>query len=142
MILALPNGYDTDIGESGHKLSGGQRQRIGIARALYGDPRFVVLDEPNSNLDTGGEEALVASLVELKRRNVTVIIVAHRPNILGIVDKMLALRDGAVESYGPRAEVIQRYLARTMRAPQPNVVPLAPAGPHTPSQDQSARGGE
>ena len=142
MILSLPNGYDTDIGEAGHKLSGGQRQRIGIARALYGDPRLVVLDEPNSNLDTGGEEALVATLIELKRRNVTVVIVAHRPNILGIVDKMLALRDGAAESYGPRAEVIQRYVARTMRASQPNVVPLTPAVPHTPLHDQSARGGE
>jgi PrtD family type I secretion system ABC transporter len=142
MILALPNGYDTDIGESGHKLSGGQRQRIGIARALFGDPRFVVLDEPNSNLDTGGEEALVGTLVELKRRNVTVIIVAHRPNILGIIDKMLALRDGTVESYGPRAEVMQRYLARNVRAPQPNVVPLSPAAPHMAPGGQAAAGRE
>jgi PrtD family type I secretion system ABC transporter len=142
MILALPNGYDTDIGEAGHKLSGGQRQRIGIARALYGDPRFIVLDEPNSNLDAGGEEALVVTLVELKKRGVTVVIVAHRPSILGAIDKMLALREGTVESYGPRAEVMQRYLARTMRPPPANVVPLAPAGPHAPAHDQSARGGD
>jgi ABC-type protease/lipase transport system fused ATPase/permease subunit len=148
MILALPSGYDTDIGEAGHKLSGGQRQRVGIARALYGDPRFVVLDEPNSNLDTIGEEALVGTLVELKKRGVTVIIVAHRPSILGAIDKMLALRDGTAEAYGPRAEVMQRYLARNVRPPQPNVVPLTPAGPHgaptahSAPQDQSARAGE
>ncbi len=146
MILSLPQGYDTDIGESGHKLSGGQRQRIGIARALYGDPRFVVLDEPNSNLDTAGEEALVGTLVELKKRGATVVIVAHRPNILGAIDKMLALREGTVESYGPRAEVMQRYLARTARPPQPNVVPLAHGGvpppPHVSIAEQSARRGE
>ncbi|MGD0191329.1 MAG: type I secretion system permease/ATPase [Rhizomicrobium sp.] len=147
MILALPKGYDTDIGESGHRLSGGQRQRIGIARALYGEPRFVVLDEPNSNLDTMGEEALVGTLIELKKRGVTVVIVAHRPNILGAIDKMLALRDGTAESYGPRAEVMQRYLARSVRSPQPNVVPLAAGGgapppPHAPGPDQNVRRGE
>ena len=142
MILSLPNGYDTDIGESGHKLSGGQRQRIGIARALYGDPRFVVLDEPNSNLDTGGEEALVVTLGELKRRSVTVVIVAHRPNILAAIDKMLVLNQGAVESYGPRAEVMQRYTVRQARPQQANVVPLAQAGPHPAPHDQGARGAD
>jgi PrtD family type I secretion system ABC transporter len=128
MILQLSNGYDTDIGESGAKLSGGQRQRIGIARALYGDPRFVVLDEPNSNLDAAGEEALLQTLIELKRRNVTVVIVAHRPSILGAVDKMLAMRDGAVEAFGPRNEVIQKYTPRGP-APRPTVVPLQASAP-------------
>jgi PrtD family type I secretion system ABC transporter len=131
MILSLPNGYDTEIGEAGHKLSGGQRQRIGIARALYGEPRFVALDEPNSNLDGAGEEALVTTLAELKRRAVTVVIVAHRPSVLGSVDKLLALRDGTVESFGPRTEVIQKYLARPAR-PATNVVTLTP--------DQGTRG--
>ncbi len=145
MILALPNGYDTEIGEDGHKLSGGQRQRIGIARALYGDPRYVVLDEPNSNLDTAGEQALVATLVELRKRNVTVIIVAHRPMILGALEKIIVMRDGFLEAFGPRAEILQRIAARQQgRGPQANVVPLAAAGSHHPSANEAsgAKGGE
>jgi ABC-type protease/lipase transport system fused ATPase/permease subunit len=136
MILALPQGYDTDIGESGAKLSGGQRQRLGIARAMYGDPRFIVLDEPNSNLDAAGEEALLITLAELKRRNVTVIIVAHRPSILAAVDKMLALRDGQVEAFGPRNDVIQKYTPRQpAQRGQANVVPLQASGPMAPSAE-------
>jgi len=139
MILALPNGYDTDLGDAAHKLSGGQRQRIGIARALYGDPRFVVLDEPNSNLDTAGEEALVMTLAELKKRNVTTIVVAHRPAILATIDKILALRDGSVETFGTRAEVIQRYTAAARPAARPagpvNIVPMSAAAPHAPASE-------
>jgi ABC-type protease/lipase transport system fused ATPase/permease subunit len=109
LILRLPKGYDTDIGEAGQALSPGQRQRIALARALCGAPRLVVLDEPNANLDHKGEEALVRTLQLLKSERVTVVIVAHRPSLLRGVDKMLVLREGVVERFGPRAEVMARF---------------------------------
>ena len=119
MILELPKGYDTDIGTYGHSLSGGQSQRIGIARALYGDPKLVVLDEPNSNLDAAGEQALMVMLDGLKNDGVTVVMVAHRPSIIQNVDKMLALRaNGTVDAFGPRAEVMQRFTKSSPNRPQ------------------------
>ena len=128
MILSLPKGYDTDIGNYGHNLSGGQSQRIGIARALYGDPRLVVLDEPNSNLDSFGEEALLQTMVQLKSEKVTLVIVAHRSTILQNVDKMLVLRpNGTVDAFGPREKVVQRFSRGPGRA-LTNVVPLTPEG--------------
>jgi PrtD family type I secretion system ABC transporter len=128
MILGLPKGYDTDIGQRGHRLSGGQAQRIGIARALYGEPRFVVLDEPNANLDGAGEEALLFTLTTLKRDGVTVVIVAHRPSILSSVDKLLVLRsNGTVETFGPREEVMQKFTRRP--APPPQAQPAAQPQP-------------
>jgi PrtD family type I secretion system ABC transporter len=106
MILQLPEAYDTQLGEGGTVLSGGQRQRIALARALYGDPRVVVLDEPNANLDSAGEAALLASLADLKLRGVTVIMVTHKPALMARLDKLALLRNGALEMFGASATVM------------------------------------
>ena len=106
LILRLPEGYDTVIGATGGKLSGGQRQRIGLARALYGNPVLVVLDEPNSNLDEVGEAALEKALIQLKQKRTTVLIITHRNNVLSKVDKLLILNEGVLAVYGPRDQVI------------------------------------
>jgi ATP-binding cassette subfamily C protein/ATP-binding cassette subfamily C exporter for protease/lipase/ATP-binding cassette subfamily C protein EexD len=111
MIQRLPDGYETQIGEGGLRLSGGQRQRIGLARAVYGDPRLVVLDEPNSNLDQAGESALSTAIQDLKRRGVALIIVGHRPSTLAQADKIVLLREGRVELFGPRDATLQKLRA-------------------------------
>ncbi|MBW8268543.1 type I secretion system permease/ATPase [Caldovatus aquaticus] len=123
MILRLPQGYDTEIGDGGQHLSGGQRQLIGLARAMFGNPKLVVLDEPNSNLDGDAEAALLRALADLKRRGTTVVLVSHRPTLVQGVDKVLLLRDGAVEMFGPRAEVLKRL----MQPARPQEIPAAPS---------------
>lgn len=131
MILRLPQGYETEIGDGGQHLSGGQRQLIGLARAMFGAPRFVVLDEPNSNLDGDAESALLSALATLKAMGTTVVLVSHRPTLVQGVDKVLLLRDGAVEMFGPRAEVMKRL----MTAPRP-------AGPQGSPQGGPQGGGQ
>jgi ABC-type protease/lipase transport system fused ATPase/permease subunit len=119
MILRLPQGYDTPIGEAGALLSGGQRQRVGLARALYGDPRLVVLDEPNANLDAEGEEALRGALRTLKARGTTVVVIGHRPALMTQLDKLAVLKDGVIVVMGPSAAVLSRLRAAT--APRPRI---------------------
>ena len=109
-IMKLPKGYDMPIGASGSALSGGERQRIALARAVYGGPRFVLLDEPNSNLDAQGEKALQRAIDILKTCGTTVIVVAHRPSILRHIDKILVMQDGMVRMIGPRDEVLARVM--------------------------------
>jgi ABC-type protease/lipase transport system fused ATPase/permease subunit len=108
MILRLPDGYDTQAGDGGAVLSGGLRQRIGLARAAYGSPCLVVLDEPSSNLDADGDAALADCILQLKKRGATVVIVSHRPSTIGVVDKILVLKDGVAEMFGARAEIMMR----------------------------------
>jgi ATP-binding cassette subfamily C exporter for protease/lipase len=106
-ILRLPLGYDTPLGTDGSNLSGGQRQRIGLARALYGNPSFIVLDEPNSNLDETGQKALMDAVKAAKAAGKTVVLITHRMSTLAAVDKILMLADGALAAYGPRDEVFK-----------------------------------
>ena len=107
-IMRMPAGYDSEIGDFGLRLSGGQRQRIGLARALFGNPRLVVLDEPNSSLDADGEAALLQAIAHLKALGTTIVIIAHRSNILALADKLLVLRNGVVDLFGDCGEIIAR----------------------------------
>jgi len=117
VIENLSDGYDSAIGDDGCFLSGGQRQRVGLARAIYGAPKFVVLDEPNSSLDEAGEYALAQTLLQLKAQGTTVVLITHRTNILSAVDRLLVLRDGQVQAYGPRDEVLAALSGAAGQAP-------------------------
>jgi len=128
MILRFPKGYDTPIGEAGGLLSGGQRQRVGLARALYGKPALVVLDEPNANLDDVGEQALAQAVRELKVRGATVFLISHRPNVVSLADQLVVMADGEIQVRGPRDAVltyIQQQQQKQQAQPTP---PAAPDG--------------
>lgn len=127
MILKLPGGYDYRIGEGGSGLAGGQKQRIALARALYGDVRLLVLDEPNASLDSAGEAALANAIAAKREQGVTTIVIAHRPIPLEHVDKVLVLGDGEVIRFGPREEVLQHILASRMEAAQAEPTAKKPA---------------
>ena len=116
MIARLPQAYDTELGDAGAVLSGGQRQRIALARAVYGAPKLVVLDEPNANLDAEGEEALGVALAGLKRMGTTVVLVSHRPTLMRHADRLAVLRDGALDIVGPRDDVLARLNSSTVHS--------------------------
>lgn len=118
LILHLPQGYDTVLGDGGAGLSGGQRQRLGLARAMYGDPSLIVLDEPNSNLDDQGEQALLQAIVALRQQGKTIILVTHRTSIIGITNKLLFLREGVAEVYGPTEQVLAALQQKALQNQQ------------------------
>jgi ATP-binding cassette subfamily C protein EexD len=138
MILQQPDGYDTVIGSEGVNLSGGQRQRVGLARAVYGSPRLIVLDEPNSNLDEVGERALSVALQKIKETGATVFIISHRPNILSRLDRVMVLNAGVITLYGAREQVIAE-LAKQQTAAQQRVAPAAPTNQVAPVTTDSSQ---
>ena len=119
LILQLPEGYETRLGEGGAGLSGGQKQRIGLARALYGLPAVIVLDEPNSNLDEAGEQALLQAIAQLKQHKRTLILITHKPNVLTLTDQLLILREGQLQAFGPTAKVLGAPAAAKPAAAKP-----------------------
>ena len=137
MILQMPDGYDTVIGSEGINLSGGQRQRIGLARAIYGSPRLIVLDEPNSNLDDVGEKALAVALQKIKETGATVFIISHRPSILSRLDRIMVMNAGTITMYGARDHVIAE-LAQQQAKAQQRVAPTASAATDVASVQPSA----
>ncbi|MBF7731666.1 type I secretion system permease/ATPase [Pseudomonas sp. N040] len=128
LLESLPDGFASLIGAAGGVLSGGQRQRVALARALYGDPHFVVLDEPNSSLDEAGDRALLQTLLQLKARKVTVVIITQRINVLPAVDCILLLQDGKQQLFGPRDEVLAALAGKPPAKLAPPAMPLAPGG--------------
>ena len=137
LILRLPEGYDTRIGEGGVPLSGGQRQRVGLARAVFGGPKLILLDEPNANLDSSGEQALEGAMERLRRKKTTVILITQRPNILRRVDKVLVIKEGAVELFGPREQALAAMsgaVAKVQGRPQPAAARVGQQGHPQPAR--------
>ena len=122
MVQGMPAGYNTQIGDGGFALSGGQRQRIGLARALYGKPAYIILDEPNASLDADGEAALLSAIQQLRQAGSTVVLITHKTNILGTVDKILVMAHGQVAGFGNRDEILAKLLG-----PRLTPVPAAAA---------------
>jgi len=146
MILHFPQGYDTPLGDGGAGLSGGQKQRLGLARAMYDDPSLIVLDEPNSNLDDTGEQALLSAINDLRKRGKTLILITHRTNAIGITNKLLFLRDGVPQMFGPTKQVLadlaklSQQGANGAALPRPATPPAAAASTapaSTPSSDRT-----
>jgi len=128
MILHLPEGYDTKLGDGGAGLSGGQRQRLALARAMYDDPALIVLDEPNSNLDEVGEAALVKAVLELRARGKTIVLITHRQSALNATTKLLMMRDGAVAAFGPTQKVLEAINENNQKQIQAQKAALAAKG--------------
>lgn len=153
MILRLPKGYDTPLADGGGGLSGGQKQRLGLARAMYDDPALIVLDEPNSNLDDVGEQGLVNAVMDLRKRGKTIILITHRSTILGATNKLLVMKDGSVQAFGPTQQVMAAIqdankkaleaarAAEAAKTAQPRVAgpgaPAAPAATTTPATGET-----
>jgi ATP-binding cassette subfamily C exporter for protease/lipase len=116
VIVRLPQGYETQIGAGGAVLSGGQRQRIGLARALYGNPSLVVLDEPNANLDQDGERALMDAVAAMRDAGTTVILISHKAGILDLADRLVVLKEGKLLAVGPRKDILHRLVQLPMAA--------------------------
>lgn len=138
LILQLSDGYETHIGDGGVVLSGGQRQRVALARALFGEPKLLVLDEPNSSLDREGEQALLQAVDEMRARGSTIIIIAHRPNILQHVDRILVMREGKVDLFGERDEVMEKLLGPQGAAAARNAALGEQNAPNRPLEGQNA----
>jgi ABC-type protease/lipase transport system fused ATPase/permease subunit len=122
MILSFPKGYETLLGENGHPLTGGQKQRLALARAIYGNPRFVVMDEPNASLDDSGQEALMKTIQNLKENGIPVIFTTHRHQLIGIADKVLILADGKLRYFG----LVKDFNAQLAASQKPDSLPPSP----------------
>lgn len=137
LLAQLPQGLETSVGREGAHLSGGQRQRVGLARALYGHPALVVLDEPNANLDEAGERALVEAMVRMKQRGTTFVVMTHRTGVLAVADKLLVLADGAQQAFGPRDEVLAALNKAAAQARQQRQAAAVPRAGDSASSHQS-----